>query len=245
MPVSECVDCGTPMPLIRKPATWRQALWGGWTCPRCGSEYDRWSRKIGEAGAPRRTQTLDDSTRAAQPGGVALSDAKLRRLRPDLYGLGHRLRAAVGLDFPWLVFFREHLQNGDSRAAVVVSLRPLLVAAFTDELDCIALLEFPEEFASEYALRDGTRLLTVNTYKRREEYDADLIPGPDNTQNWSGFQPIIAEFVSDDRKRIERRKAQISDAEWQRAYAMGKAYMKRRPGVWRDGRPGHSFEPAE
>ncbi len=194
---------------------------------------------------PRRTQTLDDSTRAAEPGGVALSDAKLRRLRPDLYGLGHRFRAAVGLDFPWLVFFREHLQNGDSRAAVVVSLRPLLVAAFTDDLDCIALLEFPEQFATEYGLRDGSRLLTVNTYRRLDAYDADLIPGPENSGRWSGFQPIIAEFVSDDHDRIKRRKAQISEAEWKRAYAMGKAYLKQRPGVWRDGRPGFSFDPAE
>lgn len=245
MPVSECVDCGTPMPAIRKPTSWKQALWGGWTCPRCGSEYDRWSRKVGKAGAERRTQTLDDTTAASDPGGVSPSDAKLRRLRPDLYRPWHRLRAAVGLDFPWLVFLREHLQNGDSRAAVVVSLRPLLVAAYTDELDCIVPLEFPEAFAKEYGLRDGSRLLTINTYKNREEMDEDLIPGPDGASVWSGFQPIIAEFVSDDLDRIERRKAEISEDEWRRAYAMGKAYLKRRPGVWRDGRPGHSFVPAD
>lgn len=233
------------MPVVRKPANWKQALWGGWTCPRCGSEYDRWGRKVGAAGTPRRTETLDDTTRASDPGGVALSDAKLRRLRPDLYGLGHRLRAAARLDFPWLVFFREHLQNGDSRAAVVVSLRPLLVAAYTDELDCVVPLEFPAEFIREYGLREGSRLLTVNTYKNRDELDADLIPGPDGASAWSGFQPIIAEFVSDDFERIEERKSQISEAEWNRAYAMGKAYLKRRPGLWRDGRPGHSFVPAE
>lgn len=243
--MSECLDCGAPMPAIRKPANWKQALWGGWTCSRCGSEYDRWNRKVGAAGRLRRTWTLDETTRASDPGNVALSDARLRRLRPDLYGLGHRLRAAVGLDFPWRVFLREHLRNGDSRAAVVVSTRPLLVAAYTDELDCVALLEFPEAFVAEYGLRDGSRLLTVNTYKRNNEDDADLIPGPNAGQSWTGFQPIIAEFVSDDRHRIEQRKAEIGEDEWKRAYAMGKTYLKRRPGVWRDGRPGHSFVPAE
>jgi hypothetical protein len=41
-----CTECGTPMPMIRKPANWRQALWGGWTCPECGLELDKWSRPV-------------------------------------------------------------------------------------------------------------------------------------------------------------------------------------------------------
>jgi hypothetical protein len=143
------------------------------------------------------------------------------------------------------VYFRECLQNGDSRAAVVISLRPLLVAAYTDELDCVVPLEFPEEFVDQYGLRDGSRLLTVNTYRQLADDDPDLIPGPDCGLAWTGFQPLIAEFLSDDRERIERRKAEIAEAEWRRASAMGKAYLESRPGVWRDGRPGRSSVPAE
>lgn len=41
-----CSQCGTPMPMIRKPANWRQAMWGGWTCPECGLELDKWSRPV-------------------------------------------------------------------------------------------------------------------------------------------------------------------------------------------------------
>jgi hypothetical protein len=48
----------------------------------------------------------------------------------------------VGLDVPWEILLREHLQNRDSRAAVLISLRPLLVAACTDELDCAGPVEF-------------------------------------------------------------------------------------------------------
>jgi hypothetical protein len=143
------------------------------------------------------------------------------------------------------LYFREYLQYGDSRAAVVVSLRPLLVAAYTDELDCTIPLEFPEPFVAEYGLRDRFRLLTVNTHRRLDEYDADLIPGPAQKGRWSGFSPIIAEFLSDDRERIEWRKAQISEAGWLRSYMMGKSYLKLRPSVWRDGRPGHCHVPAE
>jgi hypothetical protein len=39
-----CARCGDPVPLVRMPASVRQALWGGWTCPRCGLENDKWGR---------------------------------------------------------------------------------------------------------------------------------------------------------------------------------------------------------
>ena len=114
---------------------------------------------------------------------------------------------------------------------------PLLVAAYTDELDCVAILEFPEEFVADYGLAEGSRLLTINTYARRQEYDADLVLGVNQTGQWTGFHPIIAEFVSDDEAKIVARKRAISAEEWQRAYRMGRAYIKQRPGVARDGRP--------
>lgn len=40
-PVS-CPACGSPMPQVRQPKSRRQALWGGWTCAKCGSEIDKW-----------------------------------------------------------------------------------------------------------------------------------------------------------------------------------------------------------
>jgi hypothetical protein len=58
---------------------------------------------------------------------------------------------------PGLQEFREglaeHLRIGDSRAAV-------------DELDCVALLRFPDHPAAECRLGVGSRLLTVNMYRR-------------------------------------------------------------------------------
>jgi hypothetical protein len=43
-----CTECGTPAPLVRKPANWRQAMWGGWTCKECGFELDKWGRPVAE-----------------------------------------------------------------------------------------------------------------------------------------------------------------------------------------------------
>jgi hypothetical protein len=43
-----CARCGESAPLVRTPASLRQALWGGWTCGRCGLENDKWGRPLKE-----------------------------------------------------------------------------------------------------------------------------------------------------------------------------------------------------
>jgi hypothetical protein len=43
-PVS-CPQCGQLQPLSRLPTSWRQGLWGGWTCRGCGAEMDKWGRR--------------------------------------------------------------------------------------------------------------------------------------------------------------------------------------------------------
>ena len=39
-----CPVCGALVPVIRKPRSFRQSFWGGWTCEGCGSELDRHGR---------------------------------------------------------------------------------------------------------------------------------------------------------------------------------------------------------
>jgi predicted RNA-binding Zn-ribbon protein involved in translation (DUF1610 family) len=43
-----CPDCGRELSLIRKPTSFRQAIWGGWTCPTCGCHVDRWGLRISQ-----------------------------------------------------------------------------------------------------------------------------------------------------------------------------------------------------
>ena len=40
-----CPQCGTKLPTFRKPASVKQAMWGGWTCASCGCETDKWGRR--------------------------------------------------------------------------------------------------------------------------------------------------------------------------------------------------------
>jgi hypothetical protein len=46
-PRRKCPDCATVMPKFRAPGSGREALLGGWTCPKCGCKMDRKGRKVG------------------------------------------------------------------------------------------------------------------------------------------------------------------------------------------------------
>ena len=41
-----CPRCGERFSSVRKPMSSQQALWGGWTCPKCGCEVDKWGREV-------------------------------------------------------------------------------------------------------------------------------------------------------------------------------------------------------
>jgi predicted RNA-binding Zn-ribbon protein involved in translation (DUF1610 family) len=41
-----CPRCATQLDYVRRPQSRSQALWGGYTCPKCGCEVDKWGREI-------------------------------------------------------------------------------------------------------------------------------------------------------------------------------------------------------
>ncbi len=182
---------------------------------------------------------------ASDPAKVTLSNDKLRRLHPELFGVRGLVKDVsewVGQKFYAFTRtrLREWLYHGDSRAAVVVRADPLLVAAYTDEMDCVAMLRFPGWLAEEYALRRGSRLLTANTYMIRNAerpLQPDLVDGPESTFNHALFFPMIADFLTDDLDRIAGREAEIGRDEWARAARLGDEYLKRPGCTARDGRP--------
>ena len=134
---------------------------------------------------------------------------------------------------------------GDSRAAVVITTSPLLVAVYTDEIDCVVLLRFSERFVSEYSLEPGSRLVTVNLYEDSEgSYQTDLNPGPNSTERYGNFVPLIADFLTDDVERLSERKAEIDEDEWHLAEELGQAYLRKKVARPRDGRPFWCFLPA-
>lgn len=181
----------------------------------------------------------DDSTFASDPAKIRLSRRMMRRHWPPGFffkfsPLYRRFEARVA----------EHIQFGDSRAAIAVGLNPLLVAAFTDELDAVAILEYPDSVVKDLRTSVGDRLLTVNTYVRGTEIVGDISAGPLAYDRYVNFYPIIAEFVSPDLDKIENRKADIDEREWQRCQTMADDYLRDFPGQFRDGSPLYSTDPA-
>lgn len=200
------------------------------------------------------TKTLDDNSRASFPGGIRLSTAKLKALQPELFSRVSNLISWQVIDGKiwngntwWKTRIEEHLWSGDSRAAVVVSTKPLIVAAYTDEIDCVALLRFRNRLVSEYDLDVGSRLVTVNLYEYMQDgiYETDLLPGPRARPFYRNFTPLIGDFLTDDFERLAKRKDQISEDEWKRTAEMGQSYLEDAFAQPRDGRPFWSSYPAD
>ncbi len=191
---------------------------------------------------------MDDSTRASDPGGITTSDDMLKRFHPEIYTTWARLLGSLPEVFPiyllprssrWRDVIDEHMRFGDSRAALVMSVEPLLVAAYTDELDCVVLLRFDSWVTDHHELQVGDRLLTVNTYAAPSQVKPaqDLIFGPAQFGQWVDYWPIIADFITEDSALVEARKAKIPEDEWERAHRMAERLMESPKALPREGAP--------
>jgi len=85
---------------------------------------------------------------ASDAGKFSLDEQKLRALFPD---------------FEWtadqLAYLDDVLRLGDSRAAVVASVDPLVVSAYRDELDAVILVRFPDPLVKQYSLAEADLLM--------------------------------------------------------------------------------------
>lgn len=202
--------------------------------------------------AKRRRRAINAASSASHPAGLQLSDARLRRLCPRLYlttGLVGFARCFFGKGLGTRAYIRDMLVHGDSRAAVVLSTDPVLVACYCDDLDGVCVLRFDPQILDEMVLAPGDRLLTVlnsaalGRPARPGEVAPDVVQGELADPRHVNFWPLVAEFLSDDADLIERRKADISDREYERCRALGQEHLRRLPGVVRDGRPDRSWVP--
>jgi hypothetical protein len=203
--------------------------------------------------AKRERRAINSSSFASDPARLRLSDARLRLLCPSLYlttGLSGFVCCFFGDGLRLREFIRDMLAHGDSRAAVVLRIHPLLVASYCDDSDAVCVLEFPESDIGGAEHRVGDRLLTVlnsivlDRPARTGETASDLVQGDAANPRYVNFWPLIAEFVSDDTAEIERRKAAILPSEYARCRSLGEEHLRRLPGRVRDGRPDRSLHPA-
>lgn len=178
---------------------------------------------------------VDSRTVAENAGKIKLSGKLLKRYRLDLFGINRFIMSRANE----LQAIAEFSQYGDSQPAIVANIEPLLIAVYADEMDAVAMVKLPSELVDEYNLKVGDRILSVNVYNDKAEFDSDLIVGKDYLDRWSGFIPTIVEFISKEEQKIEQRKKQIPDEYWQRVEILAKEYLEVKPNVYREGFPAY------
>ena len=190
--------------------------------------------------------TFAFTTNSSNPLKLFVSEEKLRQVQPDMFGFYGALKnlwAFFRNDFSPQIYIEEQLMFGDGRAAVVVQTAPLLVAAYSDEIDGVAILRFPDEINFDQHLKVGSKLLNAAGYC--EERHNDLIIGPEYDHGHVDLHPIIVDFITDEIELVKQIKHRIPEHEWKRAFRMGKEYISMRPGISRDGRPWYAGKPAK
>ncbi len=171
---------------------------------------------------------------ASLPARVNVSSKSLQSLM-KLFGYTKEISS---ID---LHMIRDIAFNGDSQPALVMSTDPLMVAAYSEDMDCVAMLEFPQKLIELYGLQVGSKLISANFYTRGRVYVKDLIQ-PKGKHGFSNMQPLIIDFISDDTAAVSALKNQIDEELWQHVYELGKIYLNERPGVCRSGSPLLSFK---
>lgn len=187
---------------------------------------------------------MDDDTFATMPGELELSLKKLKAFHPSIFSLLSRLKNDLKIKkkhVKKVEIIKEHIFFGDSQPAVVLLSNPLIIAAYSSDIDCIILLRFASKFSKGYSLVEGSRLLSVNTYG--EAIHNDLIHGPDSSHTWNSFWPIIADFISDDIEKIQQKKSLIEEEIWNKIYYLGKKQLEEDFIRYRFGGPLHSCIP--
>lgn len=194
--------------------------------------------------SPAEVAEIRSHTGCSDPGFLRLNEEMLKRLHPNWF------RRSWG-SF-WLregrepiEFIRWHLLLGDRSPAIVFSESPFLVAAYSEEIDGVAMLEFNKhEIGVENRMRRGDRLITLNLdYSKPTPLAPDLVYGSQSPRRWYNFLPLIGDFLSRDEARLVELKESVPESWWERTWTMASQYDRDEMGV-RDGRPGFAMQPA-
>ena len=169
----------------------------------------------------------------SDPLGASCSVPKFRVLQPELFGLRgfvSRLRGGVANDDREQLIARTsaYLRWGDGRAAVVVQLSPLVVAAYCDEMDAAILLRFPDAFVRRYGLKMHSPLVTANLHHRAPDgrIAPDITPGPKYFKRYTNVRPLIADFLAAEEDRVQARWKVIASEEYSRCRNFGDTTLR-------------------
>ena len=124
---------------------------------------------------------------------------------------------------------------GDTQPAIVVSVNPLLIAAYSDEMDAVVMLSFPNELAEKYQLSVGTRLTTSNVYFTGDRISDDIFIGQNYCRQYIDFLPIVQLFIGKQDDKIKEKVKLFDENVWNMVADKADSYINEHPGLSRDG----------
>lgn len=172
----------------------------------------------------------DSNTYASCPGRLNLAKEKWNDIE-KIYNLGFIKRIKLNSQRGRI---QEYIRFGDTQPAIVISIRPLLITAFSDEMDAVVMLKFPDEYANKYRLKKYDRLITVNTYSYNKIYH-DIFIGKNYLNRYGDFNPNIGEFLSSENEKIEQHKKNIPESIWRYVQCLGDDYIIKHKNKYRNG----------
>ena len=127
------------------------------------------------------------------------------------------------------------LYYGDTQPALVMSVAPLTVAAYSDEIDGVLMLRFPDDFTEKYGLYPGMRLTTSNVYFRGEGFPRDIFIGEGFCRRYTDFLPIVQLFLGKNDEKIKAKTGLFGEDMWSRVSEKAARYTQEHPDLYRDG----------
>lgn len=132
-------------------------------------------------------------------------------------------------------FVSRALCFGDTQPAVVMSVNPLLIAAYSDEMDAVVMLDFPTDFVEKYGLYPGMRLTTSNVYFTGSQCAKDIFAGEHYLYRYADFVPIVQLFLGKNDQKIQAKTELFGEEKWNAVKEMADEYINLHPDLRRDG----------
>ena len=117
------------------------------------------------------------------------------------------------------------LMFSSTNPAMVMSIDPLLIAAYSSDIDAVAMLQYPQQMLEIYNLEKYDKLITVNGYLTAVIHK-DLFPGPESSRTWKDFFPTIVDFLTSDYIQLRKHKQNIPEVLWNYVKCLGEDYLK-------------------
>lgn len=165
---------------------------------------------------------VDPNSHAENAGNVELSEEKFRQVRDKILKISFFDRTQYNKNFERI---NDYMMNGDTQPAIVYSVNPLIISAYSDEMDGVVFLKFPKRLAKIYNLHEGMRLVTSNVYNNWDYKIAkDIEIGDGYLNRYVDFTPIVQLFLTDSENYAMKRTELFDEEVWDRVNYLTKEY---------------------